>query len=441
MEEYLKLLRDYVSFKSISTDPEMNAGIKECADWLLELFKDNGFECTLLNSDGLNPVVYASYEISSDAEWVLVYGHYDVQPADLEDGWASEPFKLTERDGRLYARGVMDNKGQNLIHIYTVMKLIKEGRLKYNVKFLIEGNEETGGVEQLRKLMLANRELFKSDHFLVSDGELISGQPAIEASFRGGFNLTLKYTVAKNNVHSGVYGGAVPNSADELSRLLSKIYDENSVVTIPNFYDNVDNITQEQLENNSRLADVGQKESLDHAGFKELRSENGKYDLYTQTGLRPTLQITGLKSGYISNGYSNIVPAIAEVKINFRTVASQKSEDVLSSFKEFVKSNTPSYVDWDIEVDGMHEAVKLDVSKPIFKEVREILKNSHKGDVYTHFVGGAIPIVTTVKELFNIDAVSVGLGNEDCNMHGANENFTIDLIQKGLVFSEGVFSV
>lgn len=439
MDEFKKLLREYVSIKSVSTDPALKSNMSDMANWLVNLFKTNGFETQLLQGDGVNPVVYASYKQSDDLKTVLVYGHYDVQPAEKEDGWVNDPFELDERDGRLYARGVMDNKGQNLIHIFSVLSLIKEKKLKYNVKFMIEGDEETGGLEELAKVMDKNVELLKADYVLVSDGELVAGKPAFDASYRGGCNLTVTYKVANNNVHSGLYGGAVANAGYELSKLLGKIINEDNVVTIPGWYDGVDEITASQLENNKKLAELGQEEALNNPGFKSLRTENNKYDFYTQTGLRPTLQVTGIKCGYIGDGYSNIVPATASAKINFRIVASQKIDDMVNKFEVFVKENTPSFVEYEISVTGKHDPVKLNTNDNMFIEVRKLLEDSYGSIVFESYVGGAIPFVAKVKELLGVDTIAVGLSNADCNMHGANENFSIDLIQKGLEFSRKFF--
>lgn len=438
--EYKKLLKEYISLKSVSTDPEMKGGIDATAAWLVNFFKINGFESYTLDKQGLNPVVFASIEIDPKFETVLIYGHYDVQPASKEDGWDFEPFDLVEKNGKLIGRGVVDNKGQNLIHIFSVINLLNEGNLKYNVKFFIEGDEETGGVELIGEILEEKKELLKSDYFMVSDGEMVAGKPCIESSFRGGFNLTLKYETAKNNVHSGLYGGAVPNAAFELSTFVSKLYSTNNMVTVPDFYNGVDEISTESLESNSILANIGQQEALDNAGFKALKTEENKYDFFTQTGLRPTLQVTGFKSGYIGNGYSNIVPAQAEVRINFRLVASQKPEDIIEIFKKFVAQNTPDYVTYTIEVGGVHNPIKLDTKSAIFEYAKKLLKEVYNDEVFDYNVGGAIPFIAKIKELFNIDTLSVGLCNEDCNMHGANENFKIDLIEKGLNFSRRFFS-
>lgn len=436
LTQYKKLLSQYVAFKSVSTDKQFRGQIAQVVTWLKQLLAKSGFKVEVWKGKTTNPVVFASYVQSSKLETVLVYGHYDVQPAEKSDGWKSDPFKLTEEKGRLVGRGVVDNKGQNLIHILTVLQLIKQRRLKYNVKFLIEGNEETANPE-LAGLMKKNKKKLSTDYVLVSDGEVVADTPTIEVSLRGGFNLTLTYRTGKTNLHSGLYGGAVPNAAHELSRFLGGLFNDKNQVVVPNFYEGVDKAPAELVRSNKRILRIN-KNLLKHAGVKRLMTEEG-LDFYTQTGLRPTVQVTGFKSGYIGEGYANIVPSMAEARINFRLVASQEPQAILEHFKRHVKKNTPAHVDYDINVRGIHRPVKIDIRSEKVREVKGLLKSAHKKEVLTKCVGGAIPFVADVKEVLGLDTILVSMGNDDCNMHGVNENFKIDLIQKGLRFSEMFF--
>jgi acetylornithine deacetylase/succinyl-diaminopimelate desuccinylase-like protein len=435
-QNYLTSLKRYVSFKSISTDPAYGSEMENQRLWLKELLEKSGFKVESLENTGGNTLVFGQYAVSPKAETVLVYGHYDVQPATKDDGWESNPFDLTEKNGRLVGRGVVDNKGQNLIHILTVLDLIKQKRLKYNIKFLLEGDEETGATNW-EKIFKNYKSKFSSDCILVSDGEIVGDRPAFEASFRGGFNLTLTYTTAKNNLHSGLFGGAVPNAAYELTKFLSKLFNAKNQVAIPGFYDNVDPMSSSILRNNTEISTSG--EILKIAGTNQLLTEPG-IDFYTQTGLRPTLQVTGLKSGYIGEGYSNIVPATAEARINFRVVKSQKPENILKAFEGFVKKNTPKYVTYSISHRPPHNPVKININTPIAKEARHLLKKVYGSDPVIKYVGGAIPFISSCKEILGVDALSISLGNDDCNMHGVNENFRIDLVEKGLKFSHLFFS-
>lgn len=432
IEEYKNYLGKFLSFKSVSTDPAYKGEIEKTAQFLKDLFERNGFEVKLLSYPELNPVVFANYHFDNRLPTLLIYGHYDVQPAS-EKEWGYNPFQLTIKGERFYGRGVVDNKGQVLIHITNAFHLLKEGKLAYNLKFLIEGNEETGSVEELSDLIKEKKGLFKSDYVLISDGELVGEKPTIEASFRGGFNVRLEYQGAKTNVHSGIYGGAVVNVAKQLSHFISQLVDERNYVFLPGFYDDVDEITKEQLENNKALMGLAGNPAIE-AGFRSLRLGRGN-DFYTTTGLYPTIEVTGLKSGYIDEGFANIVPAIAEAKFNFRLVTSQKSKDIYQKFEQFVKEKTPSDVKYQLEATGFHEPVKLDTKEAIFQKARKILADVYGEPILYHCVGGAIPFIGTMKELFAINPLSVGLANQDCHMHGVNENFRIDLIKRGLSFS------
>lgn len=434
---YKKLLTEFVSFKSISTDPEFKPEIEKTVEWLRNLFTENGFTVKVLHGKKTNPVVYSHYQTDDNAETVLIYGHYDVQPASIEEGWEQDPFTVLEKKDKWIARGVVDNKGQILIHIATILDLIKANKLKYNVKFLIEGNEENSN-DELSEIMRTEKELIKTDHVLISDGEIVDGKPAIEASLRGGFNLTVALKTADNNLHSGIYGGAVPNAAYELSKLLSKLFTEKNTVSFKEFYNGVDPIHDHHRKHTQRIAHTADK-LLKHAGIKKLMTEPEE-DFYSQTGLRPTLQITGIKAGYIGNGYANIIPATAEARINFRLVASQNPNEVIKAFTNFVEKNIPDQVEYTITTNGIHNPIKIDIDSEISQQAQGALKKAYGEEPIIKFVGGAIPFVVDVKEVFGINSILVPLCNDDCNMHGANENFTLDLIEKGLKFSQLFFS-
>jgi acetylornithine deacetylase/succinyl-diaminopimelate desuccinylase-like protein len=306
---YLDLARNLISFRTVSTDPAFQKDLLSLVSWLSQEFESHSFSVEHLTHKLINPTILATYSKNPSLPTILIYGHYDTQPAQISDGWDSDPFSLVEKNGRLYGRGIVDNKGQTAIHIASVFDLIAEGNLKYNIKFLLEGNEETGN-DVLPEVLQQHKAKLAADHVIVSDGEAYASNPTLEVSLRGGFNATLKYQTANTNVHSGIYGGAIPNAAHELSKLLSKIYDPNNSVSIPGFYDSVDPITPEQLSSNS------QKDSshlLNNISSESLLCEP-TYDFFTQTGLRPTIQVTGIKSGYIDPGYANIVPANAEAR-------------------------------------------------------------------------------------------------------------------------------
>lgn len=411
--DFQNLLTEYVALKSVSTDPQFKSEMQKTAEWLKSYLQKFGFTVEFIQGPTCNPIVLGNLIVDPNFQTVLIYGHYDVQPSDQ--------FDLAEIDGRLVGRGVVDNKGQNLIHVYTVCKLAQEKKLKYNIKFLIEGNEETGN-DDMSDLLRLHKGKLKSDIVLVSDGEIINERPTIEASLRGGFNVRLTYTTAKNNVHSGIYGGAIPNAATELAKFVSNL--------MP-FTDAMDPITDSQITNNKSV-----EIDLNILGINQ---QLGTYDFYTQTGLTPTIQITGFKSGYIDGGFANIVPATAEVRLNFRIVASQKAEEIFRLFEEYVALNTPKYVHYEMKAFGLHNPVKLNTNSERFVTTAKLLEDIYGKPVFFQNVGGAIPFISDIKEIFGVDTLSVALANSDCNMHGDNENFRIDLIDKGLQFSEKFF--
>lgn len=435
-ETYKKLLSEFVSFKSISTDKMFIPEIDKTVAWLENLFKVSKFKVKIFKGKTANPVIFADYKISEKFETLLIYGHYDVQPANIE-GWYKDPWLLFEKNKKLHARGVVDNKGQVLIHIVTAINLIKSGKLNYNLKFLIEGNEETSNPD-LPEIMKKYKNELTCNVVVVSDGELTNNKPSIEVSLRGGFNCTLTYTTGKNNLHSGIYGGGVPNAAYELSKFLSNLFNSNNSVSYNGFYNGADKIEKNQIVNNKNLIKGGQ-DIRKLAGVNSLLTEKG-YDFYTQTGLRPTIQVTGIKTGYIDSGYANIVPATAEARLNFRIVTSQNSRKIFSDFKKYVSRNTPKYIKYELTTNGFHDPIKVDTNNQYVKDVEVKLEQSYKSKVNRKYVGGAIPFVGDVKKILGVDTLLISLGNEDCNMHGANENFDIDLILKGLEFSNSFLS-
>ena len=435
---YELLLKQFLTFKSISTETKYKQEINNTVDWLKKIFIKNSFKIDILKGKVCNPIILASYQHhSTKSETILVYGHYDVQPANQEDGWLSDPFSLFKKDGRLYGRGTVDNKGQVLIHIYTVFDLIKQNKLKYNVKFLIEGNEETSN-EDLPGIIKENKELLSCDHIIISDGELLGKNPVLEYSLRGGFSCKLEYKTANNNLHSGIYGGAVPNAAYELSKFVFKLYDQENRITVHGFYDNVDEIKDTQRNDNQVLTQLSQN-MIDNTGVKSLLTEPG-FDFFTQIGCRPTIQVTGFKAGYINEGFSNIVPSTAEVRLNFRIVTTQKAREVIKLFEEYVKINTPKYIEFNMVFAHSHDPVKINIESPMAEKVAKLLEKAFETKVYKKPVGGAIPIVSDFKTVLGKDTLLVSLGNDDCNMHGINENFDISLLEKGLKFSRLFFS-
>jgi len=431
MKTYKLLLQQAIQFRSVSTDSKFLPQIEGMVTWLAETFQKHNFKVERFEGYA-NPIILASYEINQNAKTCLVYGHYDVQPAEKSEGWDSEPFEVYEDNERLYARGVVDNKGQVLVYIATVFDLINQNKLKYNVKFILEGNEETGS-PRIADCIKDHKDKLACDFVMISDGEISGQSPVIELGFRGGANTTLTLKTASNDLHSGIYGGIAPNAANQLAKFLASLYDDQNKITVPNFYDEVDEITE--------TATTFSKEEFEKiTGCKAVLNEP-EIDPSLQTGLRPSIQVTGIQSGYTGDGYRNGIPAKAVAKINFRLVKSQDPEKILKQFEEYIKKTLPPYVSYTFETTDPYEGIKLDINNEYVHEAEKILEQSFSTKPIRKYSGGGLPIVTLFNELLKVPQVLVPLGNGDCNMHGANENFDKKILQKALDFSEKFFTI
>lgn len=436
LTHYTSLLETFIAFKSISTDSAYDDTCRQTASWLEDLFQESDFVTELWKSKKTHPVVYTSYHVSDDLPTVLIYGHYDVQPATESDGWKSDPFVLTQRKGRLYARGAVDNKGQIMIHIATILEAIKNNTLGVNVKFLIEGNEESGN-DDLPKLLKKHTKKLHHDIIIVSDGETSDDRPTIDTTFRGGGNMRIVYTTADNAFHSGIYGGAVPSATQALSHMLAQLKDARNNVTISGFYTGAPTITKDHKRNHRGLGSA--RVLAEKFGVQKLLCEKG-HSFYEQAGLRPTLEISGIQGGYVGDGFQNIVPHRAEARINIRTAPGQKTDVLMKKVERALRKHTPSYVDITIESEPHGDPIVFNHDSKAITPLLEALERVYKKPVLFKYCGGSIPIFADFKNILKSDVVSLSLGNEDCNMHGVDENFTLHLVKKGLQISERLFT-
>ncbi len=431
MDTYLDLLKQFISAQSVSTDPAYTSGITAAVNWLLDLFKKNDFNVRAIKGFQ-NPILVAEHQQDPDLETCLIYGHYDVQPANEAEGWTQSPFELLQTKERLVARGAVDNKGQVMVHIASVLELIRTKQLRYNIKFLIEGNEETGS-GKIGEFIRANKKLLKADFVMMSDGELLQGKPAIELGFRGGFNTTLTVTTAPGDLHSGVYGGVAPSALHEMIGLLAKMFDDKWLPKYPGFYDDALVPTAAEKAAGETIG-FNEAEYKRITGAKTTLNEPG-YDFFTQVGLRPSVQITGISSGFAGDGYRNAIPAKAVAKINFRLVKNQDPQKIVEGMEKFIKDNLPSYATYDLLFSDPYHGVKLDIDNEYIKDCAAKLKQAYQVDPIYRFVGGGLPIATDFSEILKIPVVSTPFANEDCNMHAVDENFLISDLQKALKFS------
>lgn len=429
---YLNLLKEYITFKSVST-LENEVEIKKAADWLVSIFVSNGFKSKVISGYD-NPVVLSTLEVDHSYPTILIYGHYDVQPASEEE-WGWNPFELVEKQNRLFARGVVDNKGQMMVHLATVIELIKSNELQFNIKFLIEGNEETGS-PNIPKLLEKYQQELESDLILISDSSMVKNRPTIEASLRGVLNTTLVIKTSDRELHSGLYGGPVPNAIQEASNLLSKFYTTNNRIAISGFYDKVE--ANNKLKSYALANNLTNEQYLALTGSNQILLEEGE-NFYSQIGLRPTIQVTGIQAGYTGKGYRNSIPSEAIIKINIRLVPDQDPSEVLELLKEFVKENLPRYVSFDFlkpeKTEGVVKAIVIDTDNQFTQLAVQLLKNVFGKEVVYDFNGATLPIVVSFQEILKTDLLMVALVNEDCNMHAVGENYDLQTLKKAITFS------
>jgi acetylornithine deacetylase/succinyl-diaminopimelate desuccinylase-like protein len=434
-ENYKSLLKEFVSFKSISTDENYKSDVAAVAKWLYDLMSRFGLDVKLVSGYG-NDIVLGKYVVSPDANTVLIYGHYDVQPASKEEGWKKDPFELYEDDNKLYARGVVDNKGQILIHLFTVIELIQKSQLRYNVVFMIEGNEETGS-PLLDKFVQDYVNELKCDFVFFSDGELTMSHPVIETGFRGIVNVILKITTSQKDNHSGLYGGTIPNAAHVLSRLIADMHDDNGVLMLPGLDNTVEGIDK-RLVKDSESIPFDEDTFLRNTGAK-VRFNN-KMNFYLQNGYLTSAEVTTLSAGYLGEGFRNAIPGTAIAKINFRISPKHSSQEVLNAFENYLQSHMPSYADYSLEFSEACEPILIDVNNAYASELKSIAHQVYGKDCYFKLCGAIVPVAGTFQSILKVPVISLGLGNEDCNMHGVNENYDIELIKKGLYLSNKFLS-
>lgn len=431
IKQYYELLREFIAFKSISPDKHFLRDLNKTADWLADLFHQYFVDAQIIHWFG-NPFVLAKYEVDPALPTCLIYGHYDVQFADFAQWWTHEPFQMFIDDDKIYGRWVADDKGQILIYILTVLDLIKKKKLWYNVVFLLEWEEEIGS-PWLEKFLNEYKDILKSDFALISDSVIVGWSPCLDAWYRGLCNVKLKLKTANTDVHSWNYGGVVPNAIHEANKLLSKLFDINNRVTVPYFYYNVEDIHTDILVKNRRMKVDTQKIMMDF-GFKTIFKDKD-YDHLTQLGLMPTIQITGIQSWHIGTGFKNAIPCTATIHLNFRLVKNQHIDDVIKAFDQWLVSNLPEYVESKITVHSKTAPSKVNMTSAYHKKAEAVLKSLWNKEVYHQYSWGTLPIVNLFSDILWAEVVLVPLANEDCNPHGVDENFDIDLIEKWFDFA------
>ena len=429
---YLEELKEFVRIPSISADPEKVDKMIDCANWVKGQLDNMGMENTEIIETKRHPSVYGEWCKAEGKPTILIYGHYDVQPVDPVDLWDSPPFEPTVKNGGLYGRGTVDDKGQILLHMKAVeAHLQAEGELPINIKFLVEGEEEVGSVN-LVPLIKDNLEKLKADLILISDSSMFAkGMPSICYGLRGISYFELRVKGTNGDLHSGSFGGAVINPANALARIIAKLKDEKGRILIPGIYDDVLPLTDEDRRVFANLPHDDEKYRK-MLGAPELFGEEG-YSTLERVWARPCLDVNGIISGYTGEGAKTVIPAKASAKISLRLVPNQTPDRVEELFRKYIEEIAPPSV--EVEIETLHGGMPYisPIDNPIFDSVREALKKGFKADTVAIREGGSIPIVTDFTELLKSPVILIGFGLPDENAHAPNEWIDLENYQKGIL--------
>lgn len=429
-QRFLNEMMDLLRIPSISAKSEHKEDMYKCAEAVKSSLLAAGCDKAEVMETGGHPVVYGEKIIDASKPTVLVYGHYDVQPVEPLNEWKTPPFEPTIIDGMVFARGSADDKGQFFMHVKALEMMMQTNTMMTNIKFIIEGEEEVGS-PNLGKFVAEHKDLLKADVILISDSSLLSmDTPSLDTGVRGLSYIEVEVTAATRDLHSGIYGGAVPNPITILSKMIAACHDENNHVTIPGFYDDVD-ITSEEERALINKAPFNEVEYLKEIGVKELWGEKG-FTTYERTGLRPTLELNGIWGGYIGEGAKTVLPAKATAKISARLVPSQNSEKMTKLLLDYFNNAGPSSVTVKATEHHGGEAYVTPITSKGYKAASKALETTFGKEVIPVRSGGSIPICNTLEKELGVKIVFMGFGLDSDGLHSPNEKYNIENYFKGI---------
>ena len=425
-EELFSLIR----IPSISSDPSHKNDMQECALRWKNLLLETGVDMAEVMPTSANPVVFASKVIDPSAPTVLVYGHYDVMPVEPLELWNTDPFEPVIQDGRLWARGADDDKGQSFLQVKAFEIALREKLLKCNVKFLFEGGEEIGS-PGLEDFCLAHKNLLKSDIILVSDTSMVGADvPSITTGLRGLAYWEIEVTGPNRDLHSGIFGGAVANPINVLCKMIAGITDNDGHITIPGFYDDVEEVSAREREMLAAVpySEDKYRESLD---VKALFGEKG-YSTLERTAIRPTFDVCGIWGGFTGEGSKTVLPSKAYAKVSCRLVPHQEHEKISGMFIDYINRIAPDYV--RVKVTPMHggEGYVCPIDLPAYKAAEKGYEDAFEMKRLSVRRGGIIPIIAAFEKVLVVKSILMGFGLESDATHSPNENMPIDIMDKGI---------
>jgi acetylornithine deacetylase/succinyl-diaminopimelate desuccinylase-like protein len=429
-EKFLHSLKEILAIPSVSTEPEHASDIRKAAEWLASQLRSLGMHKVQIFPTAKHPVVYGEWLQAPNAPVVLIYGHYDVQPADPLDLWKTGPFDPEVRGENIYARGASDMKGQDVVMLKAVESLVKSGGLPVNVKWLFEGEEEIGS-PNLPAFITGHKELLAADFALNPDSGMIGKDyPTLTYALRGLAYFELRVFGPSQDLHSGIYGGVVHNPAIVLAELISGMHDSKGRITLPGFYDRVQKLSREDRDELARLP-IDDKHFLEITGVPALYGEAG-FTANERTGARPTLDVNGLLSGFTGEGSKTVIPAWAMAKISMRLVPDQDPNEVHQQLLQYLKEHAPSDVRWELTVMAGGSASISDRNNIGVRAMSKALETVWGIPPYFRREGGSIPVVKDMQSLLGIESVVSGFGLPDDNVHAPNEKMHLPTWYRGI---------
>lgn len=426
LDELFELLR----YPSVSADPKYKDDVSRTAEFVAQKLRDAGAENVEVCPTAGHPIVYGEKLIDPKLPTVLVYGHYDVQPPDPLELWETPPFEPTVRDGKIFARGACDDKGQFYMHVKAFELMEATGTLACNIKFMIEGEEEVGS-DNLGDFVKANTERLAADVVLISDTAMISlDTPSLETGLRGLSYLEVAVTGPNRDLHSGVYGGAVANPATILAKMIASLHDADNRITIPGFYDDIVELTTAERKalNEAPFDETEYKKDL---GIDALWGEKG-YTTIERTGIRPTLEVNGIWGGYIGEGAKTVLPSKAHAKISMRLVPNQDSHRITQLFAEHFERIAPDYVKVKVTPHHGGEPAVTPTDSKAYRAAEKAIEEAFGKKPIPTRGGGSIPIVSLFEKELGLKTVLMGFGLDSDNLHSPNEKYDIANYLKGI---------
>ncbi len=431
LDTFVEQLEDLLRIPSVSTDSAYADEVQRAAEWLADHFDAIGLQHSEVVDTDSHPIVYAEHVTGDDKPTVVVYGHYDVQPPDPLDEWTTEPFEPTRRTGSLYARGACDDKGQMFMHVKAAEAYLEgEGEPPVNLKYVIEGEEETGSMA-VESFVEENGDRLDGDVVLISDTAMFSEDtPSIVYGLRGLAYVEITLQGPTRDLHSGNYGGAVDNPANALGRLIAGLHDETHRVTIPGFYDDVQDLTAEERATYAELP-FDEEAWMDAIGIDDVRTESD-YTTVECLSARPTLDVNGLWGGYTGEGAKTVLPSKAHAKLSMRLVPDQQVEDVYDKLEAHLERAVPDTMSFTMRRLHGGDPVLIDPTTPPMQSAKTAMREVLGTEPVFVRNGGTIPVVADFQQKLGLDSVLMGFGLDSDAIHSPDEHFGLDRFEQGI---------